>query len=71
VTEAGQWVHGSHLGREHCSIRLHLIEDHHVSPDRARDLGDAAIHGLHDGRHRTIWAYAYNLPHPASSELGK
>lgn len=62
--------HGTKLGREHGSLQQHLVEDHGVSAHRAATLTDAATHGLHDGLHNHIWAFAYDLPHPTESETG-
>ncbi len=60
---ADTWVHGTRLGREHRSVRMHLVEDHEVEPGFAECASDGAIHGLHDGRHHEVWAYALDLPH--------
>lgn len=56
-------VHGSHLGREHHSVRRHLREDHARTAGELKGLSDAAIHGLHDADHQRTWAYAFDLPH--------
>lgn len=58
-----RWVHGTHLGRSHTSVRTHLVEDHGLSVHQVDALSDGAVHGLHDGRHDRTWAYAYDLPH--------
>lgn len=58
------WVHGTRLGREHKSLKIHLREDHGVRWERARSLSDGEAHGTHDGMHDKTWAYAYDLPHP-------
>jgi hypothetical protein len=55
--------HGTRLGREHHSVRRHVVEDHDADPRWAEFCTDGALHGYHDGRHRTTWAYAYDLPH--------
>jgi len=60
---AHEWVHGSRLGREHISVREHLIEDHYEDPVRVFEWSDGAVHGAHDGSHNRTWAYAYDLPH--------
>jgi hypothetical protein len=57
------WVHGSRLGREHLSVRTHLLEDHGVDRQDIADASDGALHGLHDGKHATTWAYSKDLPH--------
>lgn len=58
------WVHGSRLGREHQSVRQHLIEDHGEDPETVETWSDGAVHGAHDGAHKRTWAYAFDLPHP-------
>lgn len=65
------WTHGTRLGREHRSVREHLVEDHGVPQAQVDAWSDGAVHGHHDGVHRKICAYAENLPHPAPGELGK
>jgi hypothetical protein len=57
------WTYGTRLGREHRSVRQHVVEDHDADPGWAEFSTDGALHGYHDGRHRTTWAYAYDLPH--------
>jgi len=57
------WVHGTRLGREHTSLRQHLIEDHGVQRGWTETASDGAVRGLHDGRHDRTGAYALNLPH--------
>jgi hypothetical protein len=57
------WVHGTRLGREHTSVREHLAEDHGVDRAALDVMGDGAVHGMHDGRHHKVWAYAEDLPH--------
>jgi hypothetical protein len=70
-SENAPWTHGSRLGREHQSLRMHLVEDHRADPGWAENASDAAVHGSHDGQHSRTWAYAYDLPHPVSlDELG-
>lgn len=59
------WTHGTRLGREHRSVRQHLIEDHGENPAKVERWSDGAVHGAHDGAHGATWAYAQNLPHPA------
>jgi hypothetical protein len=60
-------MHGSKLGREHTSLRQHLVEDHDVEPGWAETASDGSVHGLHDGRHRTIGAHDYDIRHPGDS----
>lgn len=57
------WMHGTRLGREHTSVRQHLVEDHGEDPDVVRSWSDGAVHGTHDEAHSTTWAYAVDLPH--------
>lgn len=66
-----QWQHGSRLGREHASVRQHLIEDHGKPAPEVVALSDSGIHGWHDGLHGVTWAYAYDLPHPGDSPFRK
>lgn len=63
--QADVWTHGTRLGREHRSVRQHLIEDHGENPVKVEQWSDGAVHGAHDGAHGVTWAYAQNLPHPA------
>jgi hypothetical protein len=60
--------HGSKLGRDHVSVRQHLIEDHDMTPERAAELSDGSVHGIHDRDHDRVWAYAFDLPHPLAAE---
>lgn len=62
------WTHGTHLGRGHRSVRQHLTEDHGVSQGQVDAWSDGAVHGHHDGVHRTTWAYAEDLAHPAPGD---
>jgi hypothetical protein len=57
------WVHGTRLGRDHRSVRQHLVEDHGCSPGHVGALSDGGVHGMHDGAHGVTWAYAEDLPH--------
>lgn len=59
-----EWVHGTHLGRDHRSVRQHLAEDHGTDPGWLECASDGAVHGRHDGLHGRTWAYAEDLPHP-------
>lgn len=59
--------HGSRLGRDHASVRKHLIEDHDADPDWAASASDGAVHGKHDGLHNCTWACDYDLRHPGDS----
>lgn len=61
-------THGTRLGREHRSVRIHLVEDHGVTQDQVDAWSDGAVHGHHDGVHRTTWAYANDLDHPAPGD---
>jgi hypothetical protein len=63
------WIHGSQLGRGHRDVGRHLVEDHGVAQDLVDSWSDGAVHGHHDGVHRTTWAYAANLTHPAPGDL--
>jgi hypothetical protein len=65
TTIAESWAHGSRLGREHRSVRMHLVEDHAVEPGWAENASDGAVHGKHDGLHHHVWAYEADLPHGA------
>jgi hypothetical protein len=65
---ADSWTHGTRLGRAHRSVRQHLIEDHGVSQDQVDAWSDGAVHGHHDGVHRTTWAYAEDLAHPGPGD---
>lgn len=56
-------VHGSRLGREHRSLRMHLVEDHGCDPGWAENASDGTAHGRHDRRHRRGSAWAEDLPH--------
>lgn len=67
TADQGDWTHGSRLGREHRSLRQHLVEDHGTDPGWVLLDNDAAVHGKHDGMHRTTWAYAFDLPHSFQS----
>lgn len=60
------WRHGTKLGREHVSLRHHLVEDHGLTVDEVTGLSAGAAHGLHDGQHGRTWAHALDLPHGAS-----
>lgn len=60
---AEPWVHGTRLGREHTSLRRHLVEDHHANPGQAEMLSDGAAHGIHDRQHDDFAAYAVDLSH--------
>lgn len=62
------WTHGTRLGRDHRSVRQHLVEDHGVSQAQADAWSDGAVHGHHDGVHRDTWAYAHDLVHPAPGD---
>lgn len=66
VPTGEQWIHGTRLGREHRSVRTHLVEDHRVDPGWVENASDAQIHGKHDGQHSKTFADSLNLPHPAS-----
>lgn len=61
------YIHGSRLGREHRSIRQHLIEDHGADPAEVAARSDGAVLGAHDGAHGRAWAYAADLPHPVGT----
>jgi hypothetical protein len=56
-------IHGSRLGRDHASVRMHLAEDHGTDPGWLECASDGAVHGRHDGQHGVTWAYAKDLPH--------
>jgi len=58
-----EWVHGSRLGRDHLSLRMHMVEDHGADPGWAENASGAEVHGRHDGEHKVTWAYAEDLPH--------
>jgi diadenosine tetraphosphate (Ap4A) HIT family hydrolase len=62
-TTPDRWTHGTRLGREHRSVRRHLVEDHGVDQAQVDAWSDGAVHGHHDGVHGKTWAYADNLPH--------
>jgi hypothetical protein len=63
------WTHGTQLGREHRSVRQHLVEDHGVRQDQLDEWSDGAVHGHHDSVHSRTWAYAEDLPHPAPGDI--
>ncbi len=60
---ADRWTHGTGLGRDHKSVRMHLAEDHDADPGWLECASDGAVHGMHDGIHGEVWAYAADLPH--------
>jgi hypothetical protein len=63
------WVHGSKLGREHCDLATHLVEDHGTDPVLLLDAPDPALQGRHDGLHAVTRACYYDLPHgPAQQD---
>lgn len=66
--EGPPWTHGTRLGRDHRSVRRHLVEDHGVHQDQVDAWLDGAVHGHHDAVHRRTWAYAEDLAHPAPGD---
>lgn len=68
VVEGLPWTHGTRLGRDHRSVRRHLVEDHSVDQDQVDAWSDGAVHGHHDGVHGRTWAYAEDLEHPAPGD---
>lgn len=64
---SSEWTHGSRLGREHRSLRQHLIEDHGKPAPEVDALSDGGIHGWHDGLHGITWAHQYDVPHPGDN----
>lgn len=58
------WTHGSRYGREHRSLRQHLVEDHGYTWEQVAAMSDGTLHGTHDWiEHGQTWAYAADLPH--------
>ncbi len=67
-SSADRWTHGTRLGRDHRSVRQHLVEDHGVAQAQVDAWSDGSVHGHHDGVHQLTWAYAKDLAHPAPGD---
>jgi hypothetical protein len=68
MNDSKPFVHGFKLGREHRSVRRHLVEDHGKTEAEVAAMSDGALFGWHDlVAHGIFCADQYDVPHPGDN----